>query len=212
MTETDLPDRGWRGSPDVWLDAAYEALVSGGVDAVKIMPLAQALRLSRTSFYWFFKDRKALLSGLLDRWEASTTRPLVAATRDYAATETEAMLNVISVFLSDRLFDTGLELAVRAWAQQDDAVLARLQQADAERLDALRMLLASWGHTAEDADVRARTIYLVQVGYISMRVTESLDERFERFPKYVEIYTGKRPPEHEMERFRARIGLPVTRP
>ena len=91
MTETDLPDRGWRGSPDVWLDAAYEALVSGGVDAVKIMPLAQALRLSRSSFYWFFKDRKALLSGLLDRWEASTTRPLVAATRDYAATETEAM-------------------------------------------------------------------------------------------------------------------------
>ncbi|MBR9839409.1 MAG: TetR/AcrR family transcriptional regulator [Rhodobacteraceae bacterium] len=212
MTKTDLPDRGWRGSPEVWLDAAYEALVGGGVDAVKIMPLAQALRLSRTSFYWFFKDRKALLSALLDRWEESTTRPLVAATRDYAATETEAMLNVISVFLSDRLFDTRLELAVRAWAQQDDAVLARLQQADAERLEALRMLLASWGHAAEDADVRARTIYLVQVGYISMRVTESLDERLERFPKYVEIYTGQRPPEHEMQRFRARIGLPVPRP
>ncbi|ANT62452.1 TetR family transcriptional regulator [Salipiger sp. CCB-MM3] len=206
MTENSSTDRGWRGSQDVWLDAAYAALVEKGVDAVKILPLANALQLSRTSFYWFFKDRKQLLSMLLDRWEASTTGALVAASRDYAATETEAMLNVISTFLSDELFDTKLEIAVRAWAQQDPQVLERLQSADAERLAALREMLERWGHGAEDADVRARTIYLVQVGYISMRVEEPLAERLERFPSYVEIYTGKRPPQQEMERFMARIG------
>lgn len=207
MTEDDSPNRGWRGSPDLWLDAAYAALTEKGVDAVKIMPLAQALQLSRTSFYWFFKDRKQLLAALLDRWEGATTVPLVAATREYAATETEAMLNVISTFLSDDSFDARLELAVRSWAQQDPAVLARLQQADSARLDALRTMLTVWGHEGADADVRARTIYLVQVGYISMRVTEPVEERLERFPHYVEIYTGKRPPEAEMARFRARIGL-----
>ncbi|WP_138466554.1 TetR/AcrR family transcriptional regulator [Poseidonocella sp. HB161398] len=206
MSEETLPERGWRGSPEIWLDAAYAALVEKGVDAVKIMPLASSLKLSRTSFYWFFKDRKQLLSALLDRWETSTTRHLVAAAGDYAATETEAMLNVISTFLSDNSFDTRLELAVRAWAQQDPAVLDRLQAADAERLAALREMLMRWGHDAVDADVRARTIYLVQVGYISMRVEESLEERLARFPHYVEIYTGQRPPEHEMARFRARIG------
>lgn len=206
MTQETQTERGWRGSPELWVDAAYEALVEKGVDAVKIMPLANALQLSRTSFYWFFKDRRQLLATLLNRWEATTTDALVEAARDYAATETEAMLNIISTFLSDAAFDTRLERAVRAWAQQDPEVLARLQKADAERLAALREVLEAWGHPPEDADVRARTIYLVQVGYISMRVDEPLEERLQRFPSYVEIYTGKRPPEREMERFMARIG------
>lgn len=205
MNKAPTSERGWRGSEEVWLDAAYEALVNGGVDAVKIMPLATRLNLSRTSFYWFFKDRKALLDRLLDRWEAATTGPLVAATKEYAATQTEAMLNVISTFLSDACFDTRIELAVRGWAQQDPAVLVRLQQADATRLQALTDLLVKWGHAPEDADVRARTIYLVQVGYISMQVQEPLEVRLSRFPNYVEVYTGSRPSDEEMARFTARI-------
>ena len=207
QTDFGLPERGWRGSPELWLDAAYEALVTGGVDAVKIMPLATALKLSRTSFYWFFKDRRQLLAALLNRWEDTTTEALIAATVAYAATETEAMLNVVSVFLSDARFDTRLELAVRSWAQQDEEVLTRLRQADTRRLAALREMLEGWGHDAADADVRARTIYLVQIGYISMRVVEGLEERLQRFPNYVEIYTGKRPTEAEMARFTAGLGL-----
>lgn len=194
MNSDDLPERGWRGSPDLWLDAAYDALLQGGIDAVKIMPLANRLKLSRTSFYWFFKDRKQLLDGLLDRWTLRTTQPLIAATTEYAYSETEAMLNVIFTFLEGQAFDSSMELAVRSWAQQDEQVVKRLQQADAERLAALREMLEKWGHDPQDADVRARTIYLVQVGYISMQVQEPIETRLERFPSYVEIYTGKRRP------------------
>lgn len=35
-----LNDSGWRGSSDLWMGAAYDALLESGVDAVKIMPLA----------------------------------------------------------------------------------------------------------------------------------------------------------------------------
>jgi AcrR family transcriptional regulator len=212
MTQDTVQDRGWRGSRELWLDAAYDVLVEKGIDAVKIMPLASALKLSRTSFYWFFKDRKQLLDGLLQRWETTTTHHLVRATTEFAATETEAMLNVISSFLSDTDFDSRLELAVRSWAQQDPEVQDRLQHADGERLTALRALLETWGHSPIDADVRARAIYLVQLGYISTRVREDIDERLARFPHYVEIYTGKRPPDHEMARFKAKIGYPAAKP
>lgn len=206
MSQEPSDDKGWRGSREVWLDAAYEVLVESGVDAVKILPLAKRLKLSRTSFYWFFKDRQQLLAGLLQRWDESTTGHLVTAMQDFAATETEAMLNVISTFLSEAGFNSRLELAVRAWAQQDGDVLERVREADTRRLDGLAAMLRHWGHDADDADVRARTIYLVQVGYISMRVEETLEERLQRFPTYVEIYTGKRPPGIEMARFRARLG------
>jgi len=205
MNDENQDDKGWRGSREVWLDAAYDALIESGVEAVKIQPLGKRLNLSRTSFYWFFKDRQQLLDALLERWDQSTTGRLLAATTEFAATETEAMLNVISTFLGETSFDSRLELAVRAWAQQDASVLDRVQEADARRLDGLVAMLKAWGHDADDADVRARTIYLVQVGYISMRTEETLEERLKRFPNYVEIYTGKRPPQIEMARFEARL-------
>ncbi|MEL7090070.1 MAG: TetR family transcriptional regulator, partial [Planctomycetota bacterium] len=38
-----------------------EALISGGVEAVRIMRLATALSVTRGSFYWHFEDRDDLL-------------------------------------------------------------------------------------------------------------------------------------------------------
>ncbi|THD82353.1 TetR/AcrR family transcriptional regulator [Aliigemmobacter aestuarii] len=205
MQAADEQDSGWRGSPELWIQAAYEALIDQGIDAVRIQTLGARLKLSRTSFYWFFKDRAALLAALADMWEQRTTVPMVEACRAYAETETEAMLNLIGCFLSDRTFDSRLEFAVRGWALQDAAILDRLRVVDAARLEALGQMLERWGHPPQDADVRARTIYLVQIGYISMQTRETLETRLQRVPNYVEIYTGRAPTENEMARARARL-------
>lgn len=197
---------GWRGSREGWLEAAYDVLVREGIDAVKILPLAERLKLSRTSFYWFFESRETLLAALAEMWEARTTLPLTAAAEEYAETETEAMLTVIGCFLRPETFDARLEFAVRGWGLTDPAMGARVAEADRVRLAALGRMMERWGHAPQDADVRARTIYLVQIGYISMRVEESLQERLTRIPNYVEIYTGRPAEPREIARFRARFG------
>ncbi|QDA36502.1 TetR/AcrR family transcriptional regulator (plasmid) [Paracoccus liaowanqingii] len=204
MEDKPIPLTGWRGSRDGWLSAGYRALIKNGVDAVKIMPLAKTLGLSRTSFYWFFQDRDALLTALLDLWTERTTRPLIDATRHDAATQAEAMLNVIGCFISDA-FDSRLEFAVRSWALQDPEIAERVKDADSLRLSALSDLLLAWGHDTMAADVRARTVYLVQIGYISMQSCESLQTRLARIPSYVEIYTGTSPHPHEITRFSTRF-------
>lgn len=198
-------ETGWRGSPELWVRAAYDALIEQGVEAVRIQTLGERLKLSRTSFYWFFKDRAALLAALIDMWAGRTSQPMIAASRAYAESETEAMLNLIGCFLSETVFDSRLEFAVRGWALRDNDIHARLQAADAERLTALRNMLERWGHDAQDADVRARAIYLVQIGYISMQTSETLETRLDRVPNYVEIFSGKRPSQNEMARFRATL-------
>ncbi len=208
MSEQSPGGTGWRGSYEGWLEAAYAALIETGIDGVKILPIANRLKLARTSFYWHFKDREALLDALLLRWAERSTRPLVAATGSYAETEAEALLNVIGCFLPPQAFDDRLEFAVRSWALQDEGVMARVQAADVERLAALGAMLRKWGHDPEDADVRARAIYLAQIGYISMQVRETLATRMARIPHYVEIYSGGAVPEpREMARFHARHGF-----
>lgn len=199
--------KGWRGSREVWLEAAKAAFLEGGVDAVKVQPLGAALGLSRTSFYWFFKDRAALLEALLALWEETNTHALTGASSAYAETISEAVLNLLSVFLDETRFQPRFDMAVRGWAHQSDPVKARVAEADATRLEAIRAMFLRFGFDAAEADVRARTVYLVQIGYISMQVRETLEERLTRVPAYVKTYCGQAPSDREMARFRAGLGL-----
>jgi AcrR family transcriptional regulator len=197
----DRNARGWRGTPDLWLDAAYDILVEGGVEAVKVMPLAERLGLSRTSFYWHFTDREALLAGLVARWEAKNTANLVARCEAPAATISEAMLNLIDCWVDPALFDSRLEFAMRTWALTDPAVAAAMTRADEARIAALTALFLRFGYPATEADTRARTLYLTQVGYIALRSQESFAVRMGRIPAYVLTFCGVPPSEAEIAAF-----------
>lgn len=198
-------DTGWRGSRELWLDAARQALVEDGLDAVKIQPLASRLNIARTSFYWFFKDRNALLDALLEAWETKNTTAFVDACEAYAETISEAVLNLIVVFNDEALFEPRLDFAVRGWAHHSEAVAARVNVADARRLAAITAMFERFGFAPDEADVRARTVYLVQIGYIAMQVAEDRDGRMARVPRYVEIYSGRAPSASELARFHARV-------
>lgn len=197
-------DTGWRGSIDGWLEAAYDALLEGGVDAVKILPLAKRLKLSRTSFYWFFRDREELLAALIARWRDKNTGNLIRQAEAYAESIAEATLNVFDCWLDRDLFDAKFEFAIRSWALQSEEILNEVQVADNARLAALGRMFERFGHEPVAADVRARTLYLVQIGYISMQTEEDLELRLKRIPEYVAIFTGTAPEPREMDRFLAR--------
>lgn len=197
-------ESGWRGSAELWLQAAYEALIESGIDTVRIQPLAKKLKLSRTSFYWFFKDRNELLDALLQKWRDKNSGNLVAQSGAYAETIAEAILNVFDCWLSQDLFDSQFEFAVRSWALQSADVAQQIAAADEARLEALRQMFIRFGFEPQKADVRARTIYLTQIGYISMKSEEDISTRLQRISDYVEIFTGQVPEPRELERFYAR--------
>jgi AcrR family transcriptional regulator len=199
-------DSGWRGSPEGWLGAAYTSLLESGVDSVKILPLAKKLNLSRTSFYWFFKDREELLAALVARWRDKNTGNLVKQSQAYAESLAEAMLNVFDCWLNKDLFDSQFEFAIRSWGLQSPEILREVQHADQVRMDALSAMFVRFGCDETAADVRARTTYLVQIGYISMQAQENIEIRMKRIPEYISIYTGQVPQQRELDRFFARHG------
>lgn len=172
---------------------------------MKIQPLANQLSLARTSFYWFFEDRNALLEAILKTWESKNTGAFTDACDAYAGTIAEAVLNLIVVFHDDALFEPQLDFAVRGWAHQSEDVATRVNHADENRLAAIRAMFERFGFMPEDADVRARTVYLTQIGYISMQICENIDDRMARVARYVETFCGQPPTDDEMARFYARL-------
>jgi len=52
-----------------WLDVALQVVAEDGVTALAVEPLSKRLGISKGSFYWHFKNRRALLLDLLEFWE-----------------------------------------------------------------------------------------------------------------------------------------------
>ncbi|MFW8594416.1 TetR/AcrR family transcriptional regulator [Cribrihabitans neustonicus] len=196
-----------RLSEDDWLRAAHETLCDSGVEAVKVMPLAKALGVSRTSFYWHFPDREALLEAMIRRWEEKNTGNLVARSAAYAESIAEALFNLFDCWIDPDLFDSRLDLAIRNWARNDAALQARLDQADAQREAALTAMFARFGYAQEEALLRARTMLYTQTGYIAMQVHESRELRISLMPGWVKVFSGKPPSQRDLDRFHARHAL-----
>jgi len=176
-----------------WLAQARDILVTDGMGEVKIARIGQRLGVSRSSFYWYFKDLNGLLAALLEEWEAQNTQVILQHCALTADTVTGAVCNFFRCFIDAALFDHGLDFAVREWARRDPSVRARIDAADAARLNAIAAMFARYGYTAEEADIRARILYFMQLGYHALDQRESLEERMGRVEGFLRGFTGAEP-------------------
>ena len=129
---------------------------------------------------------------------------LVARCEAPAATITAAMLNLFDCWYDDDLFDSRLEFAMRTWSLTDPTVARAMNAADAARVAAITALFRRFGYGEAEADTRARTLYLTQVGYIAVRSEESPEVRMARNPAYVLTFCGVAPSDAEVAAFNAR--------
>lgn len=200
MDQSAKPDTG----EAAWLEAAHEVLTESGVEAVKVMALAQKLGLTRTSFYWHFKDRDALLDAIVQRWERKNTGNLAARAEAYAESIVEAVFNLFDCWLDNDLFDAQLDNAIRNWARNDAGLKRRLDAADRVREEAVVAMFRRFGFGEGQARSRALTMMYTQVGYIAMAIEESRETRIANMPDYVEVFTGVTPSAADVERFTSR--------
>lgn len=174
-----------------WLNLARDALVANGVAGVKIASLATQMQVSRSSFYWYFKHRKALLAALLVDWETRNTQPIIDLCARPAASICEACCNFFRCFLDPALFDRELDFAIRAWARVSEDIRPRVDAADAARLAAVTDMFARQDYPPIEADARARILYYMQLGYHALEVTEPMDVRMRRLDPYIRGFTGR---------------------
>ncbi|MEO1548941.1 MAG: TetR/AcrR family transcriptional regulator [Pseudomonadota bacterium] len=192
-----------KATRETWMDAARHALITAGEEQVKVALLGAQLGVSRSSFYWYFRDRQDLLDALLEEWEATNTAALVAQAQAPAANITAAICNVFKCFVSQDTFHTPLDFAIRDWARRDESVRAALDASDARRLDALQEMFARYGYAPTDALVRARVLYYMQIGYNAAELNEPMERRITLNPYYVACFSGQDPTAPDLAAFAA---------
>lgn len=147
-----------------WIAGALEALAEGGIDAVRVEPLAKALAVTKGSFYWHFADRRTLIEAMLSQWSAGR----ITAIREQTAQATDpalALRRLIDLY-TRRSNSRGLaiELAIRALARNDANAASAVQAVDAERLRHVASLFARMGFGSREAETRAVMVYAYLFG------------------------------------------------
>lgn len=153
-----------RLSKQDWIDAGLDALAHSGVGALKADVLAKVLGVSRGSFYWHFKNVSDFHVAVLAAWEKQSTEDVIALVEKEAG-EPMAKLHHLArhVFAADG----ALERQIRAWASQEKHAAVFQDRVDRRRIGYVRELIERTGQEPDNAEARARFVYLALIGQFS---------------------------------------------
>jgi AcrR family transcriptional regulator len=148
-----------------WLDDGLLLLALGGSPALRIEALSRRLGMTKGSFYHHFLDLADYRRALLAHYEESCTRRQITANAQLVAAEPlERLARLADAALAEEEAHRGLEVAVRAWAAQDDDARQTVERVDALRLGYLEQLtVAALDDPSAAAEV-ARTLYYLLIG------------------------------------------------
>lgn len=188
-----------------WLDAAKTILITEGIERVKILTLANALGVSRSSFYWYFKDRDGLLDDLLESWRETNTAAILERAAAPAEDIFEAITNIFECWVDERLYDPRLDFAIREWARRSSDVRKAVDAADQERVMAMTAMYERHGYAPDTAFIRARVLYFMQIGYYALELGESMETRMRYIGGYLEGFAGQTPAADDTAKAVARL-------
>ncbi|MGE8002694.1 TetR/AcrR family transcriptional regulator [Lysinibacillus sp. NPDC093216] len=148
-----------------WIKAGLQQLADEGIHKVRIEALARLLKISKGSFYHYFRDHQELLDSMVDYWEIHATKLIVQSMEQQGAS-LEQLLKIS--FNRDKK----MEIGIYTWAKYDPVVAARLVDIEEQRISKLYQKKGI--NNAESID-RARLAYLTYVGWMT---------RFEENPNF----------------------------
>jgi AcrR family transcriptional regulator len=144
-----------------WIDAASDALAEGGIDAVRIDPLAKRLGVTRGSFYWHFTDRAALHQAMLKEWRKRASYQVGSRIESRTSAPDERLQQTLKLPNSTPRAKraAAIELAIRLWARRDPEAAKAVRHIDRVRLDYYFKLYIDMGVAPADARKRAFMFY-----------------------------------------------------
>ena len=148
-----------------WLHEGLTVLAELGAPALRIDRLAERLAMTKGSFYHHFGGLAGYKSELLAYFSELSTMRYIEAVESELNLDSRQKLNRLMTLVLNSPDDEGpLEIAFRAWAQQDPDVHDAQRRIDATRTDYLRDLCRGLGLPSRRALDMARVLYTVLIG------------------------------------------------
>lgn len=173
---------------DDWLDAAFKAVVEGGIDNMKVLMLAETLGVTRGSFYWHFEDHADLLNATLERWkkkEMETGLRLQAQVSPDPVQDMDQLLDEALAQGGADLENMRFELAVRGLGRRSPEVAQKLAEIDQVRMALFVQKFKRLIQDEQKANDLAALFYLAIVGCYQALSRPGTPERLKPYFKTI---------------------------
>jgi AcrR family transcriptional regulator len=144
-----------------WIAAATDVLVTDGMSAVAVEPLAERLGTTKGSFYHHFDSRDALIAAALREWESAQTEAVIERLQ-LIRDPRERLRTVMSAAIAD--VDGGRRDAGLFASATHPLVRPVVERVTARRLRYMADTFAELGLPKRRARHRARMLYLSYIG------------------------------------------------
>jgi len=142
-----------------WLEEGLALLEEAGAEALTIESLTNRLGVTKGSFYHHFANYQDFKERLLEFWEEEGTLRIIQWA-EQEASPSEKLARVMQA----SLHPPRLDVALRAWALQDEQVRGYQQRIDQQRLTYLETLFLAIRADHLYAQQMARILYSIYVG------------------------------------------------
>lgn len=162
-----------------WIKAAFRALSSEGVQAIKAEVLARRLKTTKGSFYWHFKDIPSFHKEMLRLWEAEATAGvmvLVNSSAPQGIDRLKTLLAIVSDMNADNEYG-GLdaEPSIRDWARHYPQAARAVKRVDAGRIGFVKGLFLQAGQDETTSQRSAELFYSSFVGMQTLALAQKID-------------------------------------
>jgi AcrR family transcriptional regulator len=158
---------GARLTRDNWLDEAFKAVVAGGFENVKVLAIAEKLKVTRGSFYWHFTDHADLVGSLLMRWKLAQLEldeKLKSHRSDDPVKDLEFVVDAAFNQAGSELENLLFEQALRALSHLHAGAAQLLVEVDTERINLFESKFLTIVKDKAKARDLAALLYLAIVG------------------------------------------------
>lgn len=148
-----------------WIKLGLQKFADGGIEALVVEQLAKLLGSSKTSFYWYFKNRAEFVKRIIAYWQEIATTSIIAHIEQHQALEpVQKVRRLLSaMFSSVEGKDFVFHLRKLGNAEPDYAEL--LLQIERQRIGYMSSLLAECGYAAEQSVNTAELLYSYYLGW-----------------------------------------------
>ena len=168
---------------------ALDVLETDGIAGVRVEVLAKRLGISKSGFYWHFKNRDHLLKDMLDYWSHEITGVITANSEILTLEPKDRLTRTAEMILDYDL--TRYEIPIRQWALQDAVAARAVRKVNRLRLDFIGRAFSELGFTGDDLDMRTMLFTCYHTWEAPMFREVSRKRRRELIAKRMELLTSK---------------------
>ncbi len=157
-----------------WLNLGLELFNQKGKSALVVEKMANSLRVSKTSYYWYFKTRNDFLLELAKHWIEKGTTSYIDASKNFKSDKEKLYYLTKSVFIQGHSLN-----AIRFWrdiSKDSCTINTIVKNVEKQRIEYIQSLL-TYKFDINQAHNRADMLYHYFLGWSERHREITIDDR-----------------------------------